>query len=54
MQSAYNLGVVWANDKHDAAKATTAFNKVISIAPTSPQADEARRALADIAKGSKK
>jgi cytochrome c-type biogenesis protein CcmH/NrfG len=54
VQSAYNLGVVWANDKHDSAKATAAFNKVISIAPTSPQASEARRALADIAKGSKK
>jgi tetratricopeptide (TPR) repeat protein len=54
VQSAYNLGVVWANDKHDGAKASAAFNKVISIAPTSPQAGEARRALADIAKGSKK
>jgi len=54
VQSAYNLGVVWANDKHDGAKATAAFNKVISIAPTSPQASEARRALADIAKGSKR
>jgi len=54
VQSAYNLGVVWANDKHDAAKAIVAFNKVISIAPTSPQAAEARRAMADIAKGQKK
>jgi len=53
VQSAYNLGVVWANDKHDPAKAAAAFNKVISIAPTSPQAGEARRALADLAKGSK-
>jgi cytochrome c-type biogenesis protein CcmH/NrfG len=53
VQSAYNLGIVWANDKHDAAKAAAAFNKVISIAPTSPQATEARRALADISKGPK-
>jgi tetratricopeptide (TPR) repeat protein len=54
IQSAYNLGVVWANDKHDAAKATAAFNKVIALAPTSPQAGEARRALADLGKGPKK
>ena len=53
IQSLYNLGVVWSNDKHDSAKASAAFNKVISIAPTSPQAGEARRALADLAKGSK-
>jgi tetratricopeptide (TPR) repeat protein len=53
VQSVYNLGVVWANDKHDAARATAAFNKVIAIAPTSPQAGEARRALADLAKGSR-
>jgi tetratricopeptide (TPR) repeat protein len=54
VQSAYNLGVVWANDKHDAARATAAYNKVISIAPTSPQAGDARRALADLNKGPKK
>lgn len=54
VQSAYNLGVVWANDKHDAARATAAFNKVISIAPSSPQASDARRALADLNKGPNK
>ena len=54
VQSSYNLGVVWANDKHDNAKAAAAFNRVISIAPTSQQASEARRALAEIAKGPKK
>ena len=54
VQSVYNLGVVWANDKHDAAKAAAAFNKVIAIAPGSPQAVEARKALADIGKGSKR
>ena len=53
VQSVYNLGVVWANDKHDTAKATAAFNKVISMAPTSPQAGEARKALADLARGTK-
>ena len=54
VQSSYNLGVVWANDKHDNAKATAAFNRVIAVAPGSPQAAEARRAIADIAKGQKK
>jgi tetratricopeptide (TPR) repeat protein len=49
-QSAYNLGVVYGSDKHDTAKATQAFNRVIAIAPNSPQAGEARRALADLAK----
>jgi tetratricopeptide (TPR) repeat protein len=53
VQSVYNLGVVWANDKHDQAKAAAAFNKVIAIAPGSQQAGEARRALADVTKGSK-
>jgi predicted Zn-dependent protease len=53
VQSAYNLGVVLANDKHDGAKAAVAFNKVIAIAPTSPQAADARRALADIARNPK-
>jgi cytochrome c-type biogenesis protein CcmH/NrfG len=50
VQSLYNLGVVQANDKHDTAKATAAFNKVLKVAPNSPQATEARRALADMAK----
>jgi tetratricopeptide (TPR) repeat protein len=53
VQSAYNLGVVWAHDKHDSARATAAFQKVIAIAPTSPQAGEARRALADLGQGPK-
>lgn len=50
VQSLYNLGVVWAFDKHDVAKATAAWNKVIEIAPGSPQATQARQALADLAK----
>jgi len=53
VQSSYNLGVVWSNDKHDNAKAAAAFNRVISIAPSSPQAAEARRALAEMGKGQK-
>ncbi len=51
VQSAFNLGVVWANDKHDGAKAAAAYKKVISIAPNSPQASEARRALAGLTQG---
>jgi cytochrome c-type biogenesis protein CcmH/NrfG len=54
VQSAYNLGVVYGNDKHDNIKAAKAFNRVLAIAPTSPQAGEARRALAEIAKASGK
>ena len=54
VQSAYNLGVVWANDKRDAARATAAFTKVIALAPSSPQAADARRAMAELGKGSPK
>jgi cytochrome c-type biogenesis protein CcmH/NrfG len=54
VQSAYNLGVVFANDKHDNARATKAFNRVLAIAPNSPQAGDSRRALADISKASGK
>ncbi len=53
VQSAYNLGVVWSADKHDAARAAAAFKKVIAIAPNSPQAGEARRALTDLGQGPK-
>jgi tetratricopeptide (TPR) repeat protein len=53
IQSTYNLGVVWANDKRDSAKATAAFQRVIALAPTSPQATDARKALADLAKAPK-
>jgi tetratricopeptide (TPR) repeat protein len=54
VQSVYNLGVVWAHDKHDATRAAAAFKKVIAIAPASPQAGEARRALADLGQGTGK
>jgi cytochrome c-type biogenesis protein CcmH/NrfG len=50
VQSAYNLGVVYGNDKHDNTNAAKAFNRVIAIAPNSPQAGDARRALAEMAK----
>ena len=45
IQSLYNIGVVWANHKNDPAKARAAWNKVIQIAPGSPQAAEARQGL---------
>ena len=48
VQSRYNLGVVYAQDKHSPAEALQAFNKVIELAPTSPQADLARTAIASL------
>jgi cytochrome c-type biogenesis protein CcmH/NrfG len=47
-QSLFNLGVVWANDKKDPAKATAAWKKVIQVAPQSPQAAQAQQALAEL------
>lgn len=48
VQSAYNIGVVWSKHKNDPAKATAAWKKVIQMAPTSPQAAEARQGLAQM------
>jgi tetratricopeptide (TPR) repeat protein len=53
VQSVYNLGVVYANDKRDFPKAIEAYKKVIALAPTSPQANEARGALAMLEKAGK-
>jgi cytochrome c-type biogenesis protein CcmH/NrfG len=50
MQSLYNIGVIWAHNKHDGAKAAAAWKKVIELAPTSPQATEARAGLAGLGK----
>ena len=47
-QSLYNLGVVQRYDKHDPEKAAAAWRKVIEVAPASPQAAQARQALAEI------
>lgn len=47
-QSLFNLGVVWANDKKDLAKAAAAWKKVIQVAPQSPQAAQAQQALAEL------
>jgi cytochrome c-type biogenesis protein CcmH/NrfG len=47
VQSLFNLGVVWASDKKDSARAAKAWRKVIEVAPNSPQAAQARQALAE-------
>ncbi len=48
VQSVFNIGVVWSKHKNDPAKAAAAWKKVIQIAPTSPQAAEARQSLAQM------
>jgi tetratricopeptide (TPR) repeat protein len=42
VQSLYNLGIVYSQDKHDAAAAKQAWSKLIEVAPSSPQAQEAK------------
>ncbi len=44
-QSLYNLGVVYAKDLNQVDKAIDAWNRVVAIAPTSPQAIQARQAI---------
>jgi cytochrome c-type biogenesis protein CcmH/NrfG len=46
VQSLFNLGVVYSSDLKDNAKAEKAWKKVLEIAPDSPQAQQAREALA--------
>lgn len=46
VQSLFNLGVVYQNDLKDNAKAAAAWNRVIQIAPNSPQARDAQAAIA--------
>jgi cytochrome c-type biogenesis protein CcmH/NrfG len=48
VQSLYNMGVVYAFDLKDAKRAAEAWNRVIQVAPTSPQAAQARKALDDM------
>jgi predicted TPR repeat methyltransferase len=45
IQSLYNIGIVWAYDKNNTAKAAAAWKQVIQLAPDSPQAGEAKAAL---------
>jgi cytochrome c-type biogenesis protein CcmH/NrfG len=46
IQSLYNLGIVYAQDKHNQPEAIKAWKRVIEIAPASPQAELARKAIA--------
>jgi cytochrome c-type biogenesis protein CcmH/NrfG len=46
VQSLFNVGVVYENDLKDSARAKAAWQKVIEVAPQSPQAQAARQALA--------
>lgn len=46
IQSLFNLGIVYSQDKHDAKAALQAWNKVIEIAPTSSQAEQAKTLIA--------
>jgi len=48
VQSLFNLGVVYASDKRDADRAAAAWRKVIEVAPASPQAEQARKALTEL------
>ena len=48
VQSLFNIGVVYENDLKDSAKALAAWEKVVQAAPASPQAADARRAIAEI------
>jgi tetratricopeptide (TPR) repeat protein len=48
VQSLFNQAVVYLNDLHDPAKAKAAWEKVIEVAPSSPQAMQAKQGLHDI------
>jgi len=48
LQSLFNLGVVYAFDLKDRAKAEAAWNRILQIAPASEQAAQARQALAEL------
>jgi cytochrome c-type biogenesis protein CcmH/NrfG len=48
LQSLFNLGVVYAFDLKDRAKAEAAWNRILQIAPASEHAAQARQALAEL------
>ena len=48
VQSLFNLGIVYGTDKHDTPDALKAFNRVIEIAPNSPTAEQARKAIEEL------
>jgi len=47
VQSLFNMGVVYSTDLKLPQKAIEAWSKVVRVAPESPQAAQARQALAD-------
>jgi tetratricopeptide (TPR) repeat protein len=49
-QSLFNMGVVYANDLHKPEEAAKAWNKVLTLAPGSEQAAQARQMLSQIKK----
>ena len=51
LQSLFNLGVVYAQDKNDKAKAMEVWNSIIALSPTDPQADLARKAIESLKGG---
>ena len=50
VQSLFNLGVVYATDLNKPDEASKAWNKVLTIAPTSDQAAQARQMLSQLKK----
>jgi cytochrome c-type biogenesis protein CcmH/NrfG len=48
VQSLFNLGVVYAHDLRQPQKAIDAWNKVIQLAPDSPQAAQAAQGVAEL------
>ncbi len=48
MQSLFNLGVVYAYDLKQPAKAVEAWNKIIATNPNSPHAAQARQAIEEV------
>ncbi len=50
VQSLFNMGVVYANDLNKPNEAAKAWNKVISTAPASDQAAQARQMLSQLKK----
>ena len=52
LQSLFNLGIVYANDLHKPDQAKAAWNRILTLAPQGPQAEQARQALASLKAGS--
>jgi tetratricopeptide (TPR) repeat protein len=48
LQSLINIGIVYANDLSKPAEAAKAWNKVVALAPTSEQANQARQMLSQL------